>query len=326
MTVSATATNTAAPNAAAPGTPPPARVIGCDVGKFTVVVFDSLTGSTTEIANEASALAGFAAGLVRNASTDCLPTDCLVVCEATGGYESTLLAAVAAAGLPAHRADARKVKAFIRSLGRLAKTDAIDARALSRYGQERQAELPRWQPAPQAREDLRTLTRLRTQLVRQRVAFTNQLQAPGGAIAKHRLQAMRDAATAQIEAIEADMRALVEDDPDSAEKVALIENIPGCGRLTAITLTALMPELGTLSRRRAASLAGLAPRPSPASHPTPSRAASATATAASAAGAPRSSAPCSWPPWPPAPTTPPSRPSTIVFAPTAKSPSSPSPR
>ena len=96
----------------------------------------------------------------------------------------------------------------------------------ARYGQERHAELARWQPAPHVREDLRTLTRLRTQLVRQRVALTNQLQAPGGAIAKHRLQAMRDAATAHIAAIEADMRALVETDPDTAEAVALIEKNP----------------------------------------------------------------------------------------------------
>ena len=168
MTVPATAANTAAPR-----THHPARIIGCDVGKSAVVVFDSLTGRTTEHANDAEALAALAADLARDAPADCLPADWLVVCEATGGYESTLLAAVAAAGIPAHRADARKVKAFIRSLGRLAKTDIIDARALARYGQERHAELARWQPAPHVREDLRTLTRLRTQLVRQRVALTN---------------------------------------------------------------------------------------------------------------------------------------------------------
>ena len=110
MTVPATAANTAAPR-----THHPARIIGCDVGKSAVVVFDSLTGRTTEHANDAEALAALAADLARDAPADCLPADCLVVCEATGGYESTLLAAVAAAGIPAHRADARKVKAFIRS-------------------------------------------------------------------------------------------------------------------------------------------------------------------------------------------------------------------
>ena len=250
MTAPTTAANTVAEPSA------PSRLVGCDVGKSAVVVFDSLIGRITEIANDADALATLAADLARDA-----PSACLVVCEATGGYESALLAAVAAAGIPAHRADARKVKAFIRSLGRLGKTDAIDARALARYGQERHADLCRWQPPLRVGEDLSTLSRLRTRLVKQRVALTNQLQAPGGAVVRHRLQAIREVVSGQITAIEAEMRDLVDSDPATAAAVALIEDIPSCGHRTAVTLAAVMPELGTLSRRRAASLAGLAPHP-----------------------------------------------------------------
>ena len=228
------------------------RVIGCDVGKKTITVFDTATGRTTELANNAETLLAFAQGL---------PPDGLVVCEATGGYEAALLLATAAAGVPAHRADARKVKAFIRSLGRLGKTDAIDARGLTRYGQERHAELPRWQPARGTRDDLRTLIRLRTQLVKQRAALTNQIKAPGGEIAKKHLGALRDAACRQITAIEADIRALINCDPATAAVVAIIEDIPGCGHLTAVTVAALMPEIGSMTGRQAASLAGLAPHP-----------------------------------------------------------------
>jgi transposase len=184
-----------------------------------------------------------------------------VICEATGGYETALLTATAAAGVPAHRADARKVKAFIRSLGRLGKTDSIDARGLTRYGQERHAELPRWQPARGVRDELRTLTRLRTQLVKQRAALTNQIKAPGGEIAKKRLKALRDAACEQITAIEADIHELIDRDPATAEVVAIIKDIPGCGHVTAVTVAALMPELGSMTGRQAASLAGLAPHP-----------------------------------------------------------------
>ena len=228
------------------------RVIGCDVGKKTITVFDTASSRTTELANHAEALLAFAQGL---------PPDCLVVCEATGGYEAALLTATAAAGVPAHRADARKVKAFIRSLGRLGKSDGIDARGLTRYGQERHAELPRWQPAHGTRDDLRTLIRLRTQLVKQRAALTNQIKAPGGAIAKKHLGALRDAACQQIAAIEADIRELIDRNPVTAGVVAIIKEIPGCGHLTAITVTALMPELGSMTGRQAASLAGLAPHP-----------------------------------------------------------------
>jgi transposase len=228
------------------------RIIGCDVGKTTITVFDTLSGRTFDLANDAETLKSFA---------EDLPRDCLVVCEATGGYELALLLATHDAGVPAHRADARKVKAFIRSLGRIAKTDAIDAHGLARYGQDRSAELPRWQPASGVRDDLRTLARLRTQLVKQRAALTNQLKAPGAGVAKKRLKAMIDAATDQIAAIETDIDDLIGRDPAVAEVVTLIETIPGCGRVTAVTVAALMPELGSMTGRQAASLAGLAPHP-----------------------------------------------------------------
>ena len=102
--------------------------IGCDVGKTTIVVFDSRDGRTTDIPNRPQDLASFAKRL---------DDSCLVVCEATGGHEATLLDVLVQAGIAAHRADARKVKAFIRSFGTLGKTDAINARALAEYGQER---------------------------------------------------------------------------------------------------------------------------------------------------------------------------------------------
>ncbi len=235
-----------------PSVMPTPRVIGCDVGKHSIVACDSLTGRTSELANRPETLTAFLADL---------PRTCLVVCEATGGYETALLLAAAELGMPAHRADARRVKAFIRSLGRIAKTDRIDAQGLARYGQDRHADLPRWQPADTARDDLRTLVRLRTQLVKQRAALTNQIKAPGGTVAKHRLRTLLAAATEQIDAIEADIANLVERQPAIARTVDLIRNIPGCGPVTAVTVTALMPELGTMTGRQAASLAGLAPHP-----------------------------------------------------------------
>jgi transposase len=115
---------------------PVSRFIGCDVGKTAIVVFDAAAGRADTIANEPQALSDFAASL---------EATCFVVCEATGGYEGALLAALLAAGVPAHRADARKVKAFIRSFGTLGKTDAIDAKALARYGKDRCVELACWQ-------------------------------------------------------------------------------------------------------------------------------------------------------------------------------------
>src|ERR1700709_2783808 len=98
----------------------PTRFVGCDVGKTSIVIFDSATARTRTVANTPETLSAFMAEL---------DGSCLLVCESTGGYEAPLLAAALAVGCPAHRADGRRVKHFIRSLGILGKTDAIDARA-----------------------------------------------------------------------------------------------------------------------------------------------------------------------------------------------------
>ena len=79
----------------------PARFIGCDVGKDTIVVFDSCDGGLTSIPNQPEALKAFAARLS--------PAS-LVICEATGGYEAALLDALVQAGRAVHRADPRRVK------------------------------------------------------------------------------------------------------------------------------------------------------------------------------------------------------------------------
>jgi transposase len=230
----------------------PTRFIGCDVGKTNIVVFDSHDGRTTTIANNPKQLADFAASL---------DDSCFVVCEATGGYEAALLGALVDAGRAAHRADARKVKSFIRSFGILGKSDAIDARELSRYGEERHARLPRWQPPPVEREKLRALVEARQDLVAQRVACDNRMKAPGAELTLSYWRNVRDCLAAQIEAIEADTAALVSAQQSLRDDIKAISAQVGIGFTSAVALLALMPELGAIDRRRATSLAGLAPHP-----------------------------------------------------------------
>ena len=133
----------------------PTHFIGCDVGSATIVVFDSRTGQIRIIPNRPADLARFVATLDDTS---------LVICEATGGHEDALLKALLKAGRAAHCADARKVKAFIRSFGTRGKTDAIDARALAAYGQERHATLARWQVPDPQRERLQTLVLTRREI------------------------------------------------------------------------------------------------------------------------------------------------------------------
>jgi transposase len=230
----------------------PCAFIGCDVGKAGITVFDSRDTRTRTIPNRAEELAVFAASL---------DATCFVICEATGGHEAALLAAMVAAAVPAHRADARKVKAYIRSWGTLGKTDAIDARALAQYGQDRHASLVRWQVRDLYRDRIQALVLTRKDLVDTRVAYSNRLAAPGAEHSKVYLQAMLDTLDAQIVAIEADTKALIRDNEALMQAVKALTQITGIGFTTASSLLALLPELGSVDRWQIASLGGLAPHP-----------------------------------------------------------------
>ena len=230
----------------------PRRFIGCDVGKSTLVFCEQGQTATTETANCRADIEAFAAKL---------DAGCLLVCEATGGHEALLLDVVTAMGLAVHRADARKVKAFIRSHGVLGKTDAIDARQLALYAKERHESLPLWQVPNTNRQQLQSLVLTRQDMVADRVAWNNRLKAPGAEQAEAHMRAILSCLQTRIAAIEAEIAELLKSTPDLERARQALAAIPGIGPATAATLIALMPELGTLDRKQAAALAGLAPHP-----------------------------------------------------------------
>jgi len=228
----------------------PSGFVGCDVGKSEIVVHDATSLKTSKVANTPKALAAFAAKL---------DPHCLVVCEATGGYEGELLDALLAKGIPAHRADAAKVKAFIRSFGVLGKTDEIDAKALARYGQERHADLPRWRAPDRERVKLQALVLARRDLVVARGAFHNRSKAPGCLTKVH--ADMVKAFDKNILKLDVEIAALLTCVEPLARAAKVLTQIKGVGAKSAAVLVALLPELGHLDRRAIASLAGLAPHP-----------------------------------------------------------------
>ncbi len=228
------------------------RVLGLDVAKATVVLFDPVSGRTLTIANEPQALLE-----ALRPFADYV----LMVCEATGGHERAALEAATALGLPAHRADAAKVKNYIRSHGGLAKTDPIDARWLCRYGQERGASLLLWAAQDPDREAFASLVRHRQDLITARTETKNRLGAPGPEPLKGFLQVQLAFLEGQITALDQVLQTLLKASPSLASAEARLRAIPGIGPVAARTLLALLPELGSLNRRQAASLAGLAPHP-----------------------------------------------------------------
>jgi transposase len=226
--------------------------LGCDVSQDSVTLFDSLTGRTCTIANDVEAL---------TSALDPLRDRDLAICEATGGHEDRLLAVLCALGIPAHRGDAAKVKAYIRSFGKRAKTDPIDARWLARYGLDRSHDLMRWQPPEPCQAQIEILVARRLDLVAMKSQEQNRLKAPRGHLIAHDIQSHIAELEDRIAAIETRIDDLIAQHNDFTIRARAMRSIPGIGPVLAPMLIATMPELGSLNRRQAASLAGCAPHP-----------------------------------------------------------------
>src|SRR5581483_6761408 len=177
------------------------------------------------------------------------------------GHERPALQAALTLGLAAHRADASKVKSYIRSLGGAAKTDNIDAAWLSRYGQERGDSLARWQAPQAARDALAGLVRLRQDFVAQRTAAKNRRSAPGCDIAAAFLDRQVEFLDDEVGKLDKAIAKQIKDDRSLAEAHERLRSHKGFGSVAISTLLALVPELGQLNRRQAASLTCLAPHP-----------------------------------------------------------------
>jgi transposase len=182
------------------------------------------------------------------------------ILEATGGYEMRLLLTLCDQGLTVHRANTRKVKRFIQSLSNGAKTDALDAKALALYGYERSYRLEPFSPSSKQALDLYELVQRRRDLRQMLTAEKNRLKAPRANLVKSSIQAVIQLLSDEIESIDQLIRELIDSDEIFAKKKRILMTIPGIGGAISAELIAMMPELGSMNRRQAASLAGLAPR------------------------------------------------------------------
>ncbi len=225
-----------------------------DIGKLSFVISLYGTKSTREYSNSPAGIAQFIQD-----HQDLLP-EALCVLETTGGYELEALYALVTQGFHVHRADTRKVKSFIRSFGTFAKTDALDARALATYGQERHKTLELFEPPSNQAVALFQLVQRRADLKAMLVAEKNRLQAPATAWVQESLLVLIDAVQAQLKKITHQIEGIIDATPALKKKREILKTIPGVGNIVAFELLILLPELGTVCRRKIASLAGVAPR------------------------------------------------------------------
>jgi transposase len=180
----------------------------------------------------------------------------LVVLEATGGMEVRLAAPLAAAGLPVAIVNPRQVRAFARGMGRSAKTDRLDAAVIARFAE---AVRPPVRPLPdEATRHLGALVARRRQLLEMLVAERNRRQA-ADPVLHERIDAHLRWLEEALAGIERDLDGAVRESPVWRAKEELLRSVPGVGPVSARTLLAELPELGSLTRRQAAALVGVAP-------------------------------------------------------------------
>lgn len=180
----------------------------------------------------------------------------LVVVEATGGFETEVVAALAAAGIPVAVINPRQARDFAKATGRLAKTDAIDAGVLAEFAQAVRPEA-RALPDNQASE-LKALAARRRQLTGMLVAEKNRLALAQKAVRPH-IQAHISWLEGELIRLDGDLAALIKDNPAWQNKDVLLRSVPGVGAVISVTLLSGLPELGTLNRKQIAALAGVAP-------------------------------------------------------------------
>lgn len=186
----------------------------------------------------------------------------LVVLEATGGYEKGILSFLLEKSVKLHRADTRKVKFFIRSYGKFAKTDALDAAHLALYGFERHLSLPLFQLQHSDLTQLKDLVDRRDELTKMLVQEKNRLQSPSlSDTIKGSILAVISLFDDQLRSLSHQISVLISQNVQLSQKQTVITTIPGVGPIMSFALLAYLPELGLLSRRQIASLAGLAPHP-----------------------------------------------------------------
>ncbi len=184
----------------------------------------------------------------------------LVVMEATGGYESAVACALQAAGFAVAVVNPKQARDFAKGIGRLAKTDRIDAQALAELAATlaRRRDLARFiRPLPDAQQqELAALVTRRRQLLTMLGAERLRLQL---ATAKVRpsIEALIAAIRAQLDDIDAQMQTHVQE--HFAPLDALLRSARGIGPIASATLIATLPELGRLNRREISALVGVAP-------------------------------------------------------------------
>lgn len=224
--------------------------VGLDIGKRQLD-YALADAATARVAYTAAGLAQLIAAVRQQ------PHPC-VVCEATGGYERRVVAALGAAGIAVCLVSPGRVRAFARAQGLLAKTDPIDARLLRQFGQTLHPRV--YTPLPRAAAELRALLEYRGLLVAQLAELPSRHEVAGETLRPLLLEHQSRLHEA-LAGIETRLRTQLQTQPELSAKALRLQQVTGVGVILAASLLAYVPELGQISDKSLSALVGVAPHP-----------------------------------------------------------------
>lgn len=225
-------------------------IVGIDVSKDKLDICLLPDGDVFEVARTAVGLSQLIDRLKP------LPVD-LVAIEATGGFETIASASLASAGVPVVIVNPAQVRHFARALGKRAKTDPIDALVIARFAQATKPEVR--QLDDEATQLLSALVTRRRQIIEMIVAETHRERTVADKRLKKSIARLKAALERELSDIDSNIDEQIRLSPLWRDKEILLSSVPGVGPVTARTLIADLPELGRLSPKQIAALAGLAP-------------------------------------------------------------------
>ncbi len=223
--------------------------IGIDISKDTLDVHRLSTGETAQFPNAPAGLRALRRWIG-------VKTPDLVVYEATGAYHA-LLERTCAGALPLVKVNPLQARRFAQARGTRAKTDAVDARALAMMGSA--LDLVADAPADKKQPALKELQIARMALIKERTRLLNRSKTQSLALLKRQAKARLAQIKRQLCELEDALLDLARQCPKRARAFDILCSIPGLGRVSAVAILVECPEIGTLTRKQIASLAGLAP-------------------------------------------------------------------
>jgi len=180
----------------------------------------------------------------------------LIVLEATGGLELPFVAELAFEKMPVAVVNPRRIREFARSIGQLAKTDKLDARVIAHFGA---ATHPEARKLPTNDEEkLTALITRRRQIIEMLTAEKNRLHSARFSM-KERIETHLSWLESELRDLDNEITKFIHQSPIWKEKDKLLRSVPGVGPVTSATILAMLPELGTLNRKKIAALVGVAP-------------------------------------------------------------------